>query len=78
VEVERFKTTDKSVEKKGNLLKSRLITLEAQIKEAYLSLDGSISMNEKEVLLGILEKERNQILIYNEEKWRQKSRGDVD
>jgi len=49
--------------KKENLLKSRLITLEAQIKEAYLSLDGSISMQEKEVLLGSLEKERNQILI---------------
>jgi hypothetical protein len=60
--------------KKEDLLKRSLINLEAQIKDAYLSLDGSNSMNEKEVLLGILEKERNQILIYNEEKWCQKSR----
>jgi hypothetical protein len=49
-------------------------SLEAQIKETFLSIVEDNTTFEKEILLGNLEKERNKILSYNEEKWRQRSR----
>jgi len=51
-----------------------MILLEAQIKESFLSVVEGNSTPENEILLGNLEKERNKILFYNEEKWRQRSR----
>jgi hypothetical protein len=60
--------------KKEELLVKRMISLEAQIKESFLSVVEGNSTSENEILLGNLEKERNKILFYNEEKWRQRSR----
>jgi hypothetical protein len=60
--------------RKEEFLAKRLDSLEAQIKENLLLVVEENTNYEKEIILGNLEKERNEILSYNEEKWRQRSR----
>jgi hypothetical protein len=53
------------------ILVKRLTHLELQIKETFLTFMEDNTQVENELLFGNLERERNKILSYNEEKWRQ-------